>query len=189
MFSPCAFYATNHAIATATITTARQPDRGGLSSLTLAYDVSKSVPSAAFIRNVSSFSSITTHYTPISLQSEPVKDLLEILTRIEKQNLAILAALTPKASRKYLSVEEAAERLDRSTWTVRQLCNSGQIRAVKGEDKTWRIPADEVARLEENGAPSLPKRTPAPFPLSSRRGKGGGSVASCSQSHAPSMSL
>jgi len=37
---------------------------GGLSSsLALAYDVSKSVPSAAFIRNVSSFSSIPTSIT------------------------------------------------------------------------------------------------------------------------------
>ncbi len=118
-----------------------------------------------------------------------MKDILETLARIERQNLEILSRLTPKPSRKYLDVEEAAERLDRSPWTVRQLCNSGQIVAVKGDDKTWRIPTDEVARLEENGAPALPKRTPAPFPPSARRGKGGGSVASLRQSHAPSMSL
>jgi hypothetical protein len=31
-----------------------------------------------------------------------------------------------------LSVEHAAERLDGSAWTIRQLCNAGQIKAVKG---------------------------------------------------------
>ena len=121
---------------------------------------------------------------------QTMQDVLEILARIEKQQQEILSRLTPKASRKYLTVEEAAGRLDRSAWTVRQLCNLGQIRAVKGEDKTWRIPADEVARLEEEGAPKLPKaKTPAPFPPSSRRGKGGGNDASLLRSHAPSMSL
>ena len=41
-------------------------------------------------------------------------DVLEILVRIEQQNLAILSAIAPKRSRKFPSVEEAAERLDRS---------------------------------------------------------------------------
>jgi excisionase family DNA binding protein len=84
--------------------------------------------------------------------------LLDTLARIERQNLAILAALTPKPAKRFLSVEEAAERLDRSPWTIRQLCLAGQIRAVKGEDKTWRIPSDEVERLEAEGVPKLPKR-------------------------------
>lgn len=61
-----------------------------------------------------------------------MKELFECLARIEKQNLEILAAVTPKAGRKYLSVEHAAERLDGSAWTIRQLCNAGQIKAVKG---------------------------------------------------------
>jgi excisionase family DNA binding protein len=113
-----------------------------------------------------------------------MKDLLEILTRIEKQNLEILARLSPKASRRYLSVDEAAERLNRSAWTVRQLCASGQIRAVKGDDKTWRIPADEVSRLEEDGAPRLPKRTPVSSRPLSLRGKGGRIAASCDLSYA-----
>ncbi len=124
-----------------------------------------------------------------NIPSEPMENLLEILTEIKKQNLEILSRLTPKASRKYLSVDEAAERLDRSPWTVRQLCNAGQIVAVKGDDKTWRISADEVARLEENGVPRLPSRTVAPSRPLSLRGRGAGSVASCSQSHAPSICL
>jgi hypothetical protein len=85
-------------------------------------------------------------------------EIVAILTRIEQQNLEILAHLSPKANRRYLSVEEVAERLSRSTWTIRQLCNCDQIKAVKGEDGCWRIPADEVTRLEENGVPRLPKR-------------------------------
>lgn len=117
------------------------------------------------------------------------KEVLDAIARIENQNLEILSRLTPKPSRKYLSVDQAAERLDRSAWTVRQLCNAGQIKAVKGDDKTWRIPADEVARLEEEGAPRLPSRTPAPSPLSVRRGRCGGSDAALLQSDAPSTSL
>ncbi len=95
-------------------------------------------------------------------------NLIEILTRIEQQNHAILAALSAKNSGRFLSVEKVAARLARSSWTVRQLCNLGQICAIKGEDGCWRIPADEFAKLEENGVPKLPKRstqTAAPSPL------------------------
>lgn len=118
-----------------------------------------------------------------------MQDLLEILQRIERQNFEILSRFTPKPSKKFLSVEEAAERLDRSAWTVRQLCNAELILAFKGEDKHWRIPADEVVRLEEEGAPRLPTRTPAPSPLSAHRGKGGGIAASLPQSHGPSIAI
>jgi hypothetical protein len=45
--------------------------------------------------------------------------LLERLERIEGQNLEILALLKKKNStRKWLLVEEAAERLNRSAWTT-----------------------------------------------------------------------
>jgi hypothetical protein len=118
-----------------------------------------------------------------------MKELFDCLKRIEKQNLEILAALTPKASRKYLPVEEAAERLDRSAWTIRQLCNSSQIIAVKGNDGCWLIPADEVVRMEENGVPKLPKRTTATFPLSSPRGKDACIVSAFLPSNAPSICL
>ncbi|MBN1908506.1 MAG: helix-turn-helix domain-containing protein [Pirellulales bacterium] len=116
-----------------------------------------------------------------------LEKLFDILTRIEKQNSEILVALAPKASRKHLSVEEAAERLGRSPWTIRQLCNSGQIRAVKGNDGCWKIPADEVARLEEEGVPTLPKRpsrTDAASPLASLRKQDASIVASSAPSYA-----
>jgi len=121
-----------------------------------------------------------------------MEKLFDILARIEKQNLEILAAVAPKTSRKYLSVEETAERLDRSVWTIRQLCLSGQVRAIKGNDGCWQIPADEVTRLEEEGVPTLPKRpsrTNAASPLSSLRGKGADTAASLLPSHALSTCL
>ena len=118
--------------------------------------------------------------------NEPMNelDIVKILARIEKQNLEILAAIAPKANRKYLSVEEAAERLNRSSWTIRQLCNAGQIKGIKGNDGCWRIPADEVDRLEVNGVPTLPKRTAALSLVSLPRDRDVGNAVSCSPSFA-----
>ena len=46
-------------------------------------------------------------------------DVLTQLARIETQNLEILALLTArKANKRFLPVDEAAERLDRSPWTI-----------------------------------------------------------------------
>lgn len=96
---------------------------------------------------------------PSRILESATMDILTQLARIEAQNLEILSLLTArKANKRFLPVEEAAERLDRSAWTIRQLCARGQIRAVKDEGGCWRIPTDEVARLEENGVPKLPKR-------------------------------
>ena len=122
-----------------------------------------------------------------------MEKLFDMLARIEKQNLEILAAVAPKASRKYLSVEEAAERLDRSAWTIRQLCNCGLINAVKGNDGCWQISADEMTRLEDDeGVPRLPKRpsrTDAASPLSLIRDRDAGVAASLLPSRAPSICL
>lgn len=65
------------------------------------------------------------------------------------------------------TTEEAAERLGRSEWTVRQWCNKGQVRARKvrgrGRKGEWRIPHDELVRVQNEGP--LPaaavSRTPA----------------------------
>ena len=83
--------------------------------------------------------------------------ILARLDRLENLNLEILSRLTPKATRKFLPADEVADRLNRSAWTVRQLCAAGLIRAVK-DNGTWRIPADEVARLETEGTPKLPRK-------------------------------
>jgi hypothetical protein len=55
-------------------------------------------------------------------------------------------------------MHDAEERLSRTASTLRQLCNHGKIRATKGEDGHWRISADEMARLEQEGVPKLPQR-------------------------------
>jgi hypothetical protein len=85
-------------------------------------------------------------------------ETVEILKRIESQYLTILRAITPKVRGKYVSVDDAAEQLNRSAWTIRQLCNCNQINAVKGNDGRWQIPREEVTRLEEEGVPRLAKR-------------------------------
>src|SRR5262245_5100370 len=63
------------------------------------------------------------------------------------------------------TVEEAAERLGRRPWTVRQWCNKGQVRGArkvhgKGRTGEWRIPHDEVVRLQNEG-PSRAGSCPA----------------------------
>lgn len=113
--------------------------------------------------------------------------LAKVLTRIDKQNQEILALLGGRANRKYIPLDDAAERLKRSVWTMQQLCKTGQVRAIKDEAGFWRIPTEEMERLEEEGAPKLPKRTPSSSPLSSRRGRGGGNDAASLPSGAPSM--
>ena len=139
------------------ITTVRQPDLGGLSSsLALAYDVSKSVPSAALIKNVSSFLSIPTHYTPVSFQSEPMKEILETLTRIEKQNLEILARLDrlecKPPQKESWSPEELAVALHRKPFTVREWCRLGRVPAEKDKySRLWRVSDKEAQRLLAGG--------------------------------------
>src|SRR5262245_55011717 len=53
------------------------------------------------------------------------------------------------------STKEVAERLDRKPWTVRDWCNHGQAKAAKkpgkGRTDKWRIPHDELIRLQNEG--------------------------------------
>ena len=54
------------------------------------------------------------------------------------------------------TVEEAAHRLNRSTWTVRQWCNKGQVpgaKKVRGMGRTgeWRIPHEALVRAQNEG--------------------------------------
>jgi hypothetical protein len=54
------------------------------------------------------------------------------------------------------TIEETAGRLGRSDWTIRQWCNHGQVNGAKkvhGKGRTgeWRIPHDEVVRLQNEG--------------------------------------
>ena len=50
------------------------------------------------------------------------------------------------------SVDQAAERLRMSPWTVRQACNKKRIAATKARNgRDWRIPHDELVRVEAEG--------------------------------------
>lgn len=52
------------------------------------------------------------------------------------------------ASNKLFNTEELAVILNVSEKTVRAMCRSGVIRAIKlPGGRTWRVPEDEVARL------------------------------------------
>jgi excisionase family DNA binding protein len=61
------------------------------------------------------------------------------------------------------TVAEAAERLGKSSWTVRQWCNRGQVPGAykvgrgRGGEGEWRIPHEALIRLENFGPnePSL----------------------------------
>jgi excisionase family DNA binding protein len=60
------------------------------------------------------------------------------------------------------TVDEAAKRLNRSTWTVRQWCNKGQVPGAKkvhgmGRTGEWRIPHDALIRVQNEGPFPLPK--------------------------------
>jgi excisionase family DNA binding protein len=54
------------------------------------------------------------------------------------------------------TVEEAAKRLNRTPWTVRQWCNKGQLEGAKkvhgmGRTGEWRIPHDALIRAQNQG--------------------------------------
>jgi len=95
---------------------------------------------------------------------EPVRDemlwqtLFERLERIEKR----LSLSTVKES---YTTQEVAERVGRSEWTVRQWANKGKVQAKKvhgrGRQGEWRIPHDELARLQNEGP-----KAPGTFPNS-----------------------
>jgi excisionase family DNA binding protein len=72
--------------------------------------------------------------------------LSAIQQQIEKQK--------PAAQVKdFYSTAEAAEVTNLSEWTVRDACNQGRINADKSSDGKWRIPRDEVVRIQNRGLP------------------------------------
>jgi hypothetical protein len=83
--------------------------------------------------------------------------LKELINRMER----IEARLALSVEKESYTVEEAAERLDRKPWTVRQWCNKGQVKGAykvhgKGRTGEWRIPHEELVRLQNRGP--LPER-------------------------------
>src|SRR4051794_25983620 len=76
----------------------------------------------------------------------------EILDRLDRMERAQGLSVVKEA----YTTEEAAERLGRSEWTVRQWCNKGQVSGaykVRGKGRTgeWRIPHWAVVALQAHG--------------------------------------
>jgi len=85
-----------------------------------------------------------------------MKDLLETLTRIEKQNLEILARLdrldSKPPQKESWSPEELAVALHRKPFTVREWCRLGRIQSEKDKySRHRRIPDNEAQRLLAGG--------------------------------------
>jgi transposase len=75
--------------------------------------------------------------------------ILERLDRIER-------AQAISAVKESYTTTEAAERLGRSNWTVRQWCNKGQVEGAykvhgKGRTGEWRLTHEAVAALQNRG--------------------------------------
>jgi hypothetical protein len=84
-----------------------------------------------------------------------LKSVLDRLDRLE-ENLAISR---PKDA---YTVDEAAERLNRSPWTVRDWCNKGQVPGAtkihgKGRTGEWRISHDALVKVQIEGPTQLSK--------------------------------
>lgn len=97
----------------------------------------------------------TTHRTLESL----FEQIIARLDRIERRQ-------GEAAVKEWYTIPEAAERLKLAVWTVRQACNQGRIRAEKqrfgrGGEGQWRIPHDEISRIQKEGLPPL-ERCPRP---------------------------
>jgi len=97
--------------------------------------------------------------TTLEMNSAATPDIVEELRQIKEQNLEILRLMRAARDRRWYTLKDAEDRLSRAAWTLRQLCNCGKIQAEKGEDGQWRISADELKRLEQEGIPKLPQRS------------------------------
>jgi hypothetical protein len=85
-----------------------------------------------------------------------MKDLVEILTRVEKQNTEILARLDRLESKppekEWWSPEELAVALHKKPFTVREWCRLGRIQSEKEKySRLRRIPNKEAQRLLAGG--------------------------------------
>jgi hypothetical protein len=95
-------------------------------------------------------------FLPLMKESKTPKD--DVLTLVKELILRfdqLEKRLALSVEKESYTVAEAAVRLDRSRWTVREWCNQGQAKAkkVRGKGRTgeWRIPHEELVRLQNEG--------------------------------------
>jgi excisionase family DNA binding protein len=81
--------------------------------------------------------------------------VLAMLARLDARLERVERQLQLGVAREAYTVAQAAERLNLSAWTVRQACNKGRIHGTKARNgRDWRIPHDELVRVEAEGLPS-----------------------------------
>ncbi len=85
-----------------------------------------------------------------TLQSTLESALQAGLERIEQR---VAAGQASTADKEWYTVKEAATRLGKSEWTIRQACNQGRIISKKDASDHWRISHDELVKIQNQGLP------------------------------------
>lgn len=90
--------------------------------------------------------------------ADETQNLEQRLDRIEALLQQVLSGQRLPA-KKWLSSTEAAKALDRSEWTIGQLCRLGLIRGRKHNGR-WQLSRETVERLQADGVPPVPRYAP-----------------------------
>jgi transposase len=90
---------------------------------------------------------------PQAASIDAVYTLLQAMCEELNQLKNDLAIARPKET---YTTDEAAKRLKRTAWTVRDWCNKGQVAGAyrvhgKGRRGEWRIPHDALVRVQNEG--------------------------------------
>ena len=109
-----------------------------------------------------------------NLNADRLAALESTLARIEKGMKAAQAASPEK---RLYTVNEVAELVKLSEWTVRKACNAGRIKAEKGANGQWRIPRMNSSRSRTRACPS----NSSPPRLSVRSASAGQRRPTCQQ--------
>jgi predicted transcriptional regulator len=97
-------------------------------------------------------------------------EMLERLGRIEQAQAAIVRLLGDMVAQKIVkdaySVDEVAERVERTTWQVREWLREGRMIGVKratgrGRHKEWQVSHEELAHYQSHGLRPAARRSPA----------------------------
>ena len=86
----------------------------------------------------------------------------EILVRLEKIEVALLALVGQRQVQDWYDTKTVAEILGKSAYSIREWCRLGRVRAEKrscgrGTSKEWMISHGELMRIKAEGLLPLPK--------------------------------
>lgn len=79
-----------------------------------------------------------------------------ILQRLERIEIQLVALVDEKRVQEWYDTKTVADMLDRSSYSVREWCRLGRVRATKracgrGSAKEWMISHDELQRIRSEG--------------------------------------